>query len=396
MSAPKDASSIAVIGGGPAGLMAAEVASAAGAAVTLYERMPTFGRRLLRAGVGGLNLTHSEDLEALLARYGPAAEGLRPHLEAFTPADLRAFADGLGQETFVGSGGRVFPKAMKASPFLRAWLTRLADRGVRFAPNAEWLGWDRQGLSVRIGGEARTIQPHATVLALGGASWPRLGANGAWTEHLAPHVKPLRPANVGFDVAWTDLFRERFAGQPLKGIALRFAGREVRGEAMLTRYGVEGGAVYALSAPLRETIETRGRAVLTIDLKPDLSPVEVDLRLARMRPSDSRSNRLRKALGLSPAAIGLVNETGASADIASVVKALNLTLTGVQPLARAISTAGGLDLGALDENLMLRDRPGVFAAGEMLDWEAPTGGYLLQASFATGAAAGRAAARFVG
>jgi uncharacterized flavoprotein (TIGR03862 family) len=390
-----NARTLAVVGGGPAGLMAAETAAAAGLAVTVYERMPTFGRRLLRAGVGGLNLTHAEPFEAFLARYGEAAVRLRPYLEALGPAELRAWAEGLGQDTFVGSGGRVFPRAMKASPLLRAWLARLRERGVRLVPNADWLGWDGQGLVFRIDGQPVTVRADATVLALGGASWPRLGADGSWAPHLAPHVKPLRPANVGFDIAWSDRFRDRFAGQPLKGIALRFAGREVRGEAMLTGYGIEGGAIYALSAPLRDAVEAQGSARLTVDLKPDLTQAEVAARLARARVGDSRSNRLRKALGLAPAAIGLVAETGAAADLAAAVKALALTVTGVQPIARAISTAGGLDLAALDAGLMLKDRPGVFAAGEMLDWEAPTGGYLLQASFATGAAAGRGAAEFL-
>ncbi len=384
-----------MIGGGPAGLMAAEVASAAGLAVTVYERMPTFGRRLLRAGVGGLNLTHSEPMEAFAARYGATGGRLRPYLDAFGPAELRAWAESLGQATFVGSGGRVFPRAMKASPLLRAWLARLTGRGVRLVPNAEWLGWDGEDLAFRIGGEPVVVRADATVLALGGASWPRLGADGSWTAHLAPHVRPFRPSNVGFDVAWSPIFRDRYAGQPLKGIALGFGERRVRGEAMITRYGVEGGAVYALSAPLRDALEAGGGAIVTVDLKPDLSAAEVVARLAKTRPGDSRSNCLRKALGLGPAAIGLVAETGPHTDLAAAVKALPLTLTGVQPLARAISSAGGLDLSALGADLMLRDRPGVFAAGEMLDWEAPTGGYLLQASFATGAAAGGAAARFL-
>ena len=386
---------LAVIGGGPAGLMAAEVASAAGVAVTVYERMPTFGRKLLRAGVGGLNLTHSEPFDGFLARYGAAAPTLRPHLETFTPSDLTAWAEGLGQPTFVGSGGRVFPKAMKASPLLRAWLARLTARGVRLVPGAQWMGWKEDSLAFRIAGETRMVRPGATVLALGGASWPRLGSDGGWAAYL-PHVRPFRPANGGFDVAWTPHFRDRFAGQPLKAIALTFEGRRVRGEAMITGYGLEGGAVYALSAALRDAVEAQGSAAVAIDLKPDLTLDDIAARLSRTRPGDSRSNRLRKALGLTPAAIALIAETGPHDDLAAAVKGAPLTLTGVQPLTRAISTAGGLDFAAVDEDLMLKDRPGVFAAGEMLDWEAATGGYLLQASFATGAAAGRAAARFLG
>lgn len=385
-----------MVGGGPAGLMAAEAARAAGASVAVYERMPSFGRRLLRAGVGGLNLTHSEPPDAFLARYGFAAPMLRPMVEAFPPDALAAWAEGLGQPTFVGSSGRVFPKAMKASPLLRAWLQRLSHQGVRLEAGCDWRGWDADGalLVARAGGETERLRPRAAVLALGGASWPRLGAAGGWVPLLQAAgvaVAPLRPANCGFLVDWSPAFRERFAGTPLKGVALAFDGRRARGEATIAAYGLEGGAVYALSAPLRDAIEREGRAVLELDLRPDLSEAEVARRLAAARPSDSRANRLRKALGLSPAAINLLREAAAED---AAVKHIRLTLAGTAPIERAISTAGGVAFDSVDASLMLKARPGVFVAGEMLDWEAPTGGYLLQASFATGAWAGAAAARF--
>jgi len=376
--------------------MAAEAARAAGASVAVYERMPSFGRRLLRAGVGGLNLTHSEPPDAFLARYGFAAPMLRPMVEAFPPDALAAWAEGLGQPTFVGSSGRVFPKAMKASPLLRAWLQRLSHQGVRLEAGCDWRGWDADGalLVARAGGETERLRPRAAVLALGGASWPRLGAAGGWVPLLQAAgvaVAPLRPANCGFLVDWSPAFRERFAGTPLKGVALAFDGRRARGEATIAAYGLEGGAVYALSAPLRDAIEREGRAVLELDLRPDLSEAEVARRLAAARPSDSRANRLRKALGLSPAAINLLREAAAED---AAVKHIRLTLAGTAPIERAISTAGGVAFDSVDASLMLKARPGVFVAGEMLDWEAPTGGYLLQASFATGAWAGAAAARF--
>lgn len=385
-----------VIGGGPAGLMAAEAARAAGASVAVYERMPSFGRRLLRAGVGGLNLTHSEPPDAFLARYGPAAPVLRPMIEAFAPSALAAWAEGLGQPTFVGSSGRVFPKAMKASPLLRAWLQRLSRQGVRLEAGRDWRGWDAEGALLVAGpdGEVERLRPKAAVLALGGASWPRLGADGGWVPLLGAAgaaVAPLRPANCGFVVDWSPGFRERFAGAPLKGLALSFESRRVRGEATIAAYGLEGGAVYILSAPLRDAIEREGRAVLELDLRPDLSEAEVARRLAATRASDSRANRLRKALGLAPAAINLLRE-GSAEDTA--VKRVRLALTGTAPIERAISTAGGVAFDSVDASLMLTARPGVFVAGEMLDWEAPTGGYLLQASFATGVWAGAAAARF--
>ena len=382
---------VAIIGAGPAGLMAAEVLSAAGARVTVYDRMPSVARKLLIAGRGGLNLTHSEPFEKLVARYG-AAPALKPILEAFPPKALIDWAEALGQPTFVGTSGRVFPKAMKASPLLRAWLARLAARKVVIKTRHEWLGWDERGaLMFRHDGIVATINANATVLALGGASWPRLGSNGAWTEILSSRgvrVAPLRPANCGFTVAWSEPFR-RFAGEPLKGVALSFGGQTVRGEAMITTTGVEGGAIYALSAALRDAIAVNGAATLTIDLRPEMSEDAIAAKLARPRGGDSQSNFLRKSLTLSPAAINLLREahgkvlatTGAA--LAKQIKAAPLTLTGTAGIERAISTAGGITFDAVDETLQLRALPNVYAIGEMLDWEAPTGGYLLQATFAT-------------
>ena len=387
--------SIAVIGAGPAGLAAAEVLSASGAAVTVYDRMASAGRKFLMAGRGGLNLTHSEPFENFVARYGDAP--LKPMLEAFPPAALIAWAKGLGQETFAGSSGRVFPKAMKASPLLRACLARLNEQGVQFRLRRDWRGWRDDGALHFQGPDGEEFAtPDFTLLALGGASWPRLGSDGSWTILLAARgveITPLRPANVGFSVAWTAVFRGRFAGQPLKNVALHFGGRVVRGEAMVTRYGLEGGAIYAMSSILRDALD-KGPAHLTVDLRPDMAHEQIAAKLNRPRGKESLSNFLRKALNLSPLEINLLREAGAlpsEADaLAARIKALPLTLTAAQGIARAISTAGGVAFAALDENLMLKALANVYVAGEMLDWEAPTGGYLLQACFATGRFAARA------
>ena len=392
-------STVAVIGAGPAGLMVAERLANVGLRVTVHERMPSVGRKFLMAGRGGLNLTHSEALAPFLDRYdAPARARIGGWLDAFSPADLTAWAEGLGQETFVGSSGRVFPKAMKASPLLRAWLARLEGLGVEIRTRSRWTGWkggpENWALSFDTSEGERLEHPDAVVLALGGASWARLGSDAAWVsglEDVGVAVAPFRPANVGFDVAWSPLLRERFAGQPVKGVALSHAGRTVRGEAMIAAYGVEGGAIYALSADLREAIARDGKAELTLNLRPDLSRPALTQKLLKPRGKDSLSNWLRKIVHLDPAAIALLREGGPlpsePGPLAARIKSVSLTLTGVQGLARAISSAGGVTLDAVDVHLMLKARPGVFVAGEMLDWEAPTGGYLLQASFASGVVA---------
>lgn len=399
-SSPKH---IAIIGAGPAGLMAAEVLAQSGAGVIVYDSMPSVGRKFLMAGRGGLNLTHSEPLPQFLSRYGSAMPHLKTAIEAFPPQALREWSEALGQPTFVGSSGRVFPEAFKASPLLRAWLRRLDTSGVQFALRHRWTGWDSNGrLSFQTPDGTHAVEASATVLALGGASWPRLGSDGLWVEMLGAKgvtIAPLQPANCGFTVAWSDIFRDRFEGHPLKGVALSFGGHVVRGEAMITTAGIEGGAVYALSAPLREAVLGQGHATLRIALRPDLGVSDLAARLAAPRAKQSFSNWLRKAAHLSPVGIGLLQEAAVAsgvslsslpgAELAEWINAVPVQLNGVAAIARAISTAGGIAFDQLDDSFMIRRLPGVFAAGEMLDWEAPTGGYLLQASFATGAAAGR-------
>jgi uncharacterized flavoprotein (TIGR03862 family) len=385
--------------------MAAEVLAGGGARVTVYEGMASVGRKFLLAGRGGLNLTHSEDLQRLLGRYGPAEPRLRAAIEAFPPAALTAWCEALGQPTFVGTSGRVFPKAMKTSPLLRAWLRRLDAAGVALKPRHRWTGWDAAGaLQFETPDGPVSVKADATVLALGGASWPQLGSTGAWAGVLSAagvRIAPLQPANCGFLAPWSDVFRTRFAGQPLKRLELTFGTHTVRGEALITETGLEGGGIYALSAPLREAIVRDGAAVLHVDLRPDLTRADLETRLGTPRGKQSLSTFLRKAAGLSPAAISLLHEAAITASeklsamtpasIATLIKAVPVRLTGTAPIARAISTAGGIALDEIDEAFMLRRLPGVFAAGEMLDWEAPTGGYLLQAAFATGANAGRGA-----
>jgi uncharacterized flavoprotein (TIGR03862 family) len=395
----------AVIGGGPAGLMAAEVLAQSGAEVVVHDAMPSVGRKFLLAGRGGLNLTHSETLASFLSRYGEAEPNLREAIAAFPPDALRAWADALGQETFVGSSGRVFPKAMKASPLLRAWLAKLRALGASFKMRHRWIGWDDDGKLLFESSEGRVAEsPDVTVLALGGASWPRLGSDGVWTAYLrekSVDLAPLKPSNCGFVANWSDVFVARFAGQPLKSIGLSFGGQAVRGEAIITRRGLEGGGIYALSAPLRETIATGDEAILRVDLRPDTSHAMLERKLGAQRAKQSLSTWLRKATGLSPPAIGLLHEAAAAggvrisetsaADLALLIKAVPVRLIAPAPIERAISSAGGIPFSELDRHFMLHTMPGVFAAGEMLDWEAPTGGYLLQACFATGAAAGRGA-----
>lgn len=387
-----------VIGAGPAGLMAAETLAQGGAKVVVHDRMPSVGRKFLMAGRGGLNLTHSEAPDVFLARYGERRDKVAPWLEAFSQADLIAWAKGLDQPTFVGSSGRVFPRAMKASPLLRAWLARLADLGVEVRIRSRWIGWRDGDLVFETPEGERVERASATVLALGGASWPRLGSDGTWVPWLdsaGVPLQPLVPANAGFDVDWSPVLIDRFAGAVLKPTTLSFDGRTVRGELVVTRYGVEGGAVYALSATLREAIAHDGSATLTVDLRPDLTEEALTERLARPRGKDSVTNHLRKAGGLSPVAVAILREIGevppGAPKLARRIKAVRLQLTGIQGLDRAISSAGGVRFEGVDPSLMLTARPGVFVAGEMIDWEAPTGGYLLQASLASGVVAGRGA-----
>ena len=384
---------IAVIGAGPAGLIAAETLAEAGCAVTIFDHMPSVGRKFLMAGRGGLNLTHAEPLEPFLARYRPQAPMLLDAVRAYPPAALIAWCEALGIETFVGSSGRVFPKTLKASPLLRAWMGRLGGLGVALRLRHRWIGIE--GTTPRFAtpeGEA-AFAADAVVLALGGASWPRLGSDGGWMA-LLPDVPatPFAPSNVGFALDWSAKMQAQ-AGTPLKRIALGFEGRMVRGEAMLTATGIEGGAVYALSAPIRDAIARDGAATFTLDLRPDLEAAEVARRLAMRGKGETVSTKLRKALALPPAAIALVQEArhggAVGDDLTALVKALPLTTRATQGMARAISSAGGIAWDALDAGFMLRAHPGVFVAGEMLDWEAPTGGYLLQGCFATGVAAAK-------
>ncbi|WP_029076316.1 NAD(P)/FAD-dependent oxidoreductase [Kaistia adipata] len=390
--------SVAIVGAGPAGLIAAETLAAAGLAVTVHDRMPSVGRKFLMAGRGGLNLTHSEPLEAFLARYGAATSRLAPLVEAFPPSALRDWAEGLDAPTFVGSSGRVFPTALKASPLLRAWLRRLDGLGVRFALRSAWTGFDAAGdlRFDRADGSSETVRADATLLALGGASWPRLGAHGDWIDALAARgvpIAPLRPANSGFQTPWSEQFRDRFAGTPLKTIAISVDGTTRRGEAMVTAYGLEGGLIYALSAELRDRIARDGSVLLSIDLAPGRDAAALAARIAAQKSGQSLSNLLRKAAHLPPVAINLMRE-GAGGPLpreperlAALIKAVPIRLDGVEGMERAISTAGGVLWDGIDDAMMLKALPGVFVAGEMIDWEAPTGGYLLQACFATGIAA---------
>jgi uncharacterized flavoprotein (TIGR03862 family) len=393
-------SGVVIIGGGPAGLMAGEVLSQAGVAVDLFDAMPSLGRKFLMAGKGGLNLTHSESPEAFLSRYGARRKELEPLLAEFGPEELRAWVRGFGIETFVGSSGRVFPIDKKAAPLLRAWLHRLRGAGVRVHARHRWLGWNADS-SLRFvtpDGESAT-KAAALILALGGGSWPKLGSDGAWVPLLGAlgiPVAPLRPANCGFDVKWTEHFRQRFAGQPLKSVSLSFAGQVRRGEFVVTANGVEGGLIYAFSAALRDHIESNGGATAELDLMPDWNPDRLLAEVAHPRGSRSLSSHLQSRLGLKGVKVGLLREylpPDQMADpvrLAATIKALPIRLVAPRPLAEAISSAGGVDFAAVDNGLMLRHHPGVFCAGEMLDWEAPTGGYLLTACLASGLAAGRA------
>ncbi|RYV52035.1 NAD(P)/FAD-dependent oxidoreductase [Pengzhenrongella frigida] len=399
-------STASVIGGGPAGLIAAEGLARAGVAVTVYEHMPAVGRKFLLAGHGGLNITHTEDRDRMLARYGASADRIAPMLEVFGPADLRDWCAGLGEPTFVGSSGRVFPRAFRATPLLRAWLARLAALGVRIETRQRWTGWTDQPGGLRFTGPDDHVTEAAddvAIFALGGASWPRLGSDGGWVDPFRDRgvtVTPLRPANVGVRVAWTDTFADRFEGTPLKHVGLTVRGQDappVRGDAMVTRTGLEGGPVYAIGAAIRAALDADGPGVLEVDLRPDLTVETLTDRLRNRRPKDSGSNWLRRTIGLDPVAIALVRESSGgampsdAAEMAELVKAVPVVLTATMPIARAISTAGGIAWSEVDEALMLPALPGTFVAGEMLDWEAPTGGYLLQASFSTGVFAAQGA-----
>jgi uncharacterized flavoprotein (TIGR03862 family) len=379
----------AVIGGGPAGLMAAETLAAAGIGVDLYDAMPSVGRKFLLAGRGGLNLTHSEPLERFLDRYGKARPALEPMVRDFGPAELCEWAHGLAVETFVGTSGRVFPTEMKAAPLLRKWLHRLRQSGVRIHVRHRWRG---------------EKPAEAVVLALGGASWSRLGSDGTWLPFLEAHgvrVSPLRPANCGFDVGWSAHFSSRFAGTPLKSVALRFGEFERQGEFVITATGVEGSLIYAVSAAARDAIEANGHADILLDLAPSKTPERVVREVAHPRGSRSWSSHLQSRAGITGVKAALLRELldeshfAHPEKLAAAIKALPLRLVAPRPLDEAISTAGGVPFDAMDANLMLKAWPGVFCAGEMLDWEAPTGGYLLTACFATGIRAGRGAAAWL-
>lgn len=389
--------SVAIIGAGPAGLFAAEQLAMLGARVTIYDRMPNVARKFLLAGRGGLNLSNAEPLEKFLDAYGDARAFLKPIIERFSPDDLIAWSHALGEETFVGSSGRVFPKSFKASPLLRAWSRRLASLNISFALRHHWLGFDaNNALRFATPEREKLIKADAVLLALGGASWPRLGADGGWTKILKNKditIAPLRASNVGVNIAWSEFFIARFAGTPLKRLTITCREHVVNGEAMITRYGLEGGAIYALSPDLRRALDAHGSATLTLDLRRDVSLEAMIEKLKRPRSKESLSTYLKKTLALDPAAIALLREEDATGvatfpdnphALARLIKALPLKVSGQQGLERAISTAGGISLSETDQGLMLKHLPGIFIAGEMLDWDAPTGGYLLQACFATG------------
>jgi uncharacterized flavoprotein (TIGR03862 family) len=388
---------IVIVGGGPAGLMAADRLGRSGCTVTLHERMPSVGRKLLMAGRGGLNLTHAEPWDRFIARYGAAEGRLRPILERFDREALVAWAHALGQPTFTGPSDRIFPVTMKASPLLRAWLGRLASQNLTIRTRSTWTGWDTGG-ALRFTAADGTVSletADAVVLAGGGGSWARLGSNGSVAAILEDEgiaVEPFAAANVGVDIPWTDTFIQRFAGLPLKGCAFTVGNQRVRGEAVITRYGLEGGAIYALGPALRAALAREATTRVWIDLRPDIKADALAARIMDQPAHQSLSNRLRKAVSLPPLTVPLLREHVSTLPVtplalATALKGIALTVTGLQPLDRAISSAGGVRWSELDDQLMLKARSGVFCAGEMLDWEAPTGGYLLQATLATGVAA---------
>jgi len=402
---------VAVIGGGPAGLMAADIAAAHGARVVVFDGMASSGRKFLLAGKGGLNLTHAEPMPAFGARYGLAQGRLAPLLERFGAADVRAWAASLGIETFVGSSDRIFPRDLKAAPLLRRWLQRLRERGVVLRMRHRWCGWMPDGaLRFETPAGERHLRARSTVLALGGASWPQLGSDGAWTHLLEAQgiaLAPLQPANCGFDVAWSAHLAAHYAGAPVKPVAARCSapdGTRIsrRGEFVITAGGVEGSLIYALSAPLRDRLRADGHAILDLDLLPDFDAARVTRALGQARGKRTLAEYLKRTLGLVGVKTALLREVLTRDEfddpvrLGQCIKALPLRLQAARPIAEVISTAGGVRFEALDETLMLRALPGVFCVGEMLDWEAPTGGYLLTAAFSSGHHAGQAAAAWAG
>lgn len=389
---------IAILGGGPAGLMAAESLAANGHAVTVYEAMPTVARKFLLAGKSGLNITHSEDYTDFTRRFGPSNFRLRDALDAFMPSDVRAWAAALGTETFIGSSGRVFPVVMKASPLLRAWLRQLEAAGVRIRTRHRWMGFSDGGYLIASPDDTRVVRPDAALLALGGMSWPRLGSDGTWAPWLREQgitVNGFRPANCGFDVDWSDILRQRFSGAPVKSVTATSQAGTLPGEFVISQRGIEGSLVYAHAAALRDRLSRGEPASLVIDLVPGRSGDRIARDLSKQDAKASLSNRLRKGAGIDGVKAALVRELALSGELndpdrlARLIKALPIPVLRPRPIAEAISSAGGIDWAGIDPNYMLRAMPGLFVAGEMIDWEAPTGGYLLTACFATGRAAGR-------
>ncbi|MGH6774434.1 TIGR03862 family flavoprotein [Brucella tritici] len=384
---------IAILGGGPSGLMAAERLSAQGYRVTVYEQMPTVGRKFLLAGKSGLNITHSEEFAAFAKRFGSSRDRILPALTAFGSTELRIWADELGAETFIGSSGRVFPKAMKASPLLRAWGKRLEDQGVRILTRHRWLGFAGNGLRIENPDGIQTITCDAVLFAFGGGSWPKLGSNGLWIDEFRRKlidIAPFQPANCGFDVAWSDFFAERFAGEPVKSVTATSSAGTTQGEFVITRGGVEGSLVYAHSAALRDSLQENGKAFLTLDLVPGRTLERLVADISRQDAKLSFGNLLRKAAGLTGVKAALVTEFTRDRNpeaLAATIKALSIPLLRPRPLDEVISSAGGIRWHEIDKNYMLPKLPGIFVAGEMIDWEAPTGGYLLTACFAMGLAA---------